>query len=96
MLHTTLDESSHRHALISTPSQHLHPSHVHTSTLSHTLLLQVAAGEEEEVEASTAGEKEGTDHEAPPPPVPQEEGPLGGEQSDMSAAALTGIVLLLP
>ena len=48
------------------------------------------------MEASTAGEKEETDHEAPPLPVPQEEGPLGGELSDISAAAFTGMVLLLP
>lgn len=65
------------------------------STSSHTL-LQVAASEEEEAEASTAGEKEETDYEAPPPPVPQKEGPLDEEQSNISAAAFIEMILLLP
>ena len=85
-----LDTFSHNHTFIYTPSQHFHTSH------SHTPFLQVAAGEEEEAEASTAGEKEETDYEAPPPPVPQKEGPLNKEQSNISAAAFIEMILLLP
>lgn len=99
VLQPTLDAPSHRHTFISISLQHPpstppHSTPSHTSTF-HTLthsVLQVAAGEEE-VEASTAGEKEETDHDAPPPPVPQEEGPLSGEQSNISAAAHRGLLL---